>query len=310
MNGSALAILNPTSGGGHASWLWSRLRPALEARVPRLVVHETTGPGDAERRAAEWARSGETGAIIVVGGDGTIHETVNGLAGAGSPVPLGVIPTGTGNDFARNSGLPLDPELALARLWQGAGRRLDLGRLRFHEPAGTERSVVFLNSTSVGVSPAANRHARRLRPFLPGRLCFVTGGVVALLTAQRRRFMVTDASGIVYEGTALNITVANGVGFGGGMQISPDSSPWDGVLERVIIGRVGLGRALLGFSRVKHGAHIGMPEVTVTKTAGETTIESEEAPLHVEADGHDFLATGKIMVSIEAAAVRILGTEG
>ncbi len=307
MNGSALAILNPTSGRGRATGLWRRLRPALEAHFPRLVVYETTGPGDAEARAAEWARSGETAAIIVVGGDGTIHEAVNGLAGAGSPVPLGVIPAGTGNDFARNAGIPLDPELAIAKLGQGARRRLDLGRLSFHEPGGAERSVVFLNSTSVGVSPAANRHAQRLGRFLPGRLCYVTGGVVALLTEPRRRFTVTEAGGTVHEGSALNITVANGAGFGSGMRISPESSPWDGVLERVIIERVGLVRALLAFSRLRRGAHIGMPEVTVTKTAATTTIESAGSPLHVEADGHDFLAEGRITVSLEPGAIRVLG---
>ncbi len=307
LSGSALAILNPTSGSGRATRLWWRLRRALEAHFPRLAIYETKGPGDAERRASEWGRSGETGAIVVVGGDGTIHEVANGLVSAGSPVPLGVIPTGTGNDFARNAGISLDPELAVERLGQGSGGQLDLGRLSFHDPAGAERSMVFLNSVSVGVSPAANRLAQRLGPFLPGRLCYVTGGVLALLTEPRRRFTVTEAGRIVHEGKALNITIANGVGFGGGMRISPDSSPWDGVLERVIIGQVGLGRALLAFSRLRRGAHIGMRDVTVTKTAGATTIEAPGAPLHVEADGHDFVAGGRVLVSIEPGALKLLG---
>lgn len=295
-------ILNPTSGRGRATRLWWRLRRTLEVHFHHLVVHETTEPGDAGRRAAEWARSGQTGAIVVVGGDGTIHEVVNGIAGAGSLVPLGVIPTGTGNDFARNAGIPLDPDLAAERLGQGSGRQLDVGRLRFREPGGAERSVVFLNSTSVGVSPAANRHAQWLG--------YVTGGVVALLTEPRRRFTVTEAGRTIHDGKALNITIANGPEFGGGMRISPDSSPWDGVLERVIIGQVGLGRALLAFSRLRRGAHIGMREVTVTKTAGETTIESAGAPLHVEADGHDFVAGGRIVVSVEMGALRVLGVSG
>lgn len=309
MSGAVLAILNPTSGGGRATRHWWRLRRTIETHFPHLVVHETASTGDAARRAAEWGRSGETGAIVVVGGDGTIHEVVNALAVAGTPVPLGVIPSGTGNDFARNAGIPLDSDLAAERLVQGAGRRLDLGRLRFRQPDGIERSVVFVNSTSVGVSPAANRYAQRLAPFLPGRLCYVTGGVVALLTQPRRRFTVTEAGHAVHRGKTLNITIANGAEFGGGMRISPDSSAWDGVLERVIIGEVGLGRALLAFSRIRQGAHIGMREVTVAKLTGETTIEADGA-FPVEADGHDYVADGALTVSVEVGALRVLGVSG
>lgn len=309
MSGAVLAILNPTSGRGRATRHWWRLRRTIETHFPHLVVHETAGAGDAARRAAEWGRSGETGAIVVVGGDGTIHEVVNALAVADTPVPLGVIPSGTGNDFARNAGIPLDPDLAAERLVEGAGRRLDLGRLRFRQPDGEERNVVFVNSTSVGVSPAANRYAQRLGPFLPGRLCYVTGGVAALLTQPRRRFTVTEAGRTVHQGKTLNITIANGAEFGGGMRISPDSSPWDGMLERVIIGEVGLGRALLAFSRLRQGAHIGMSEVTVAKLTEATTIEADGA-FHVEADGHDYVSDGPLTVSVEVGALRVLGVDG
>ena len=298
MSGSALVILNPTSGRSRATRLWWRLRRALEVPFPHLVIHETTGPGDAGHRAAGWARTGETMAIIVVGGDGTLHEVTNGLVGAGSHGPLGVIPAGTGNDFARNAGIPLDPDLAIEHIAEGRERSLDLGRLRFSAPGGAARNVVFLNSTSVGVSPAANRHAQRLG--------YVAGGLLALLTEPRRQFTVSERGRVVHQGKALNITIANGAAFGGGMLISPDSSPWDGVLERVIIAPVGLGRALLAFSRLKRGAHIGMAEVSVTKAVEETTIEGD-GTLLVEADGHEFLAAGKITVTVEAGAIRVLG---
>lgn len=300
MSHAALVILNPVSGRGRATRLWWRLRRGLQVRFPHLVVYETTGPRDAGRRAAAWAEAGERGPILLMGGDGTLHEVVNELFRGRWNLPIGVIPSGTGNDFARNAGIPLDPDLAAGRLEEGSGKPLDLGRLSFRDRAGVERSVVFLNSTSVGVSPVANRHARRLG--------YVAGGVVALLTAPRRRFTVTEAGRIIHEGKTLNITVANGAGFGGGLRISPDSSPWDGVLERVIIGRIELGRALLAFARLRRGGHVGMREVSITRTAGTTVIEPEGALTQVEADGHDFLAAGRITVSVEAAAIRVLGT--
>lgn len=299
MSRAALVILNPVSGKSRALRLWRRIRRGLEVRFPHLVVYETTRRGDAGGRAAEWTRSGETGAIIVLGGDGTLHEVANALAAAGSAGPLGVIPTGTGNDFARNAGISLDPDVAAGRIAAGPGRLLDLGRLWFREREGEERSVLFLNSVSVGVSPAANRHAKWLG--------YMAGGVLALLTEPRRRFTVTEAGRTTHDGKAINITVANGPAFGGGMQISPDSSPWDGVVERVIIGPVGLVRALLAFRRIKQGAHVGMHNVTVTKTSAETMIESDAA-FHVEADGEDFLVEGRIIVSVAPGALRVLGS--
>lgn len=298
MSRAALVILNPVSGRSRATRHWWRLRRSLEVGFPHLVVHETVGPGDAERQAGEWARSGQPGAIVVMGGDGTIHEVVNGLASAGSRGPLGVIPSGTGDDFARNTGIPLDPDLAVERLMEIEERRLDLGRLAFRDLAGIERSVAFVNSTSVGASPAANRYAQRLG--------YVTGGVVALLTESVRRFTVSEAGRTVHDGKALNITVANGAAFGGGLLISPDSSPWDGVLERVVIGPLGLVRSLLAFSRLRRGAHIGMRDITVAAITEPTTIESEGA-FRVEADGHDYVADGRVTVSIEPGAVSVLG---
>ena len=298
MSRAALVILNPVSGKGRTTRLWWRLRRGVEQHFPHLMVHETTGPGDAARQAAIWAAAGEPGPILIVGGDGTIHEVVNGLFAGERNLPFGVIPSGTGNDFARNAGIPLDPGLAVERLGQASGRLLDLGRLHFRDPAGVERRVMFLNSTSVGVSPAGNRHAQWLG--------YTLGGIAALLSERRRRFTVSEGGRMVHEGKALNITMANGAGFGAGMRISPDSFPWDGVLERVIIGPIGLGRALLAFSRLRHGGHIGMAGISVTRAAGETTIETEGALL-VEADGHEFRAAGKITVSLEAGAIRVLG---
>ena len=101
---SVLAIINPVAGRGRAELRWRELRAA--ASDTALLDYRTTGPGDAARRAAEWARSAGAGPIIVIGGDGTVHETVNGLHSAGNLLPIAVLPAGTGNDFVLFS----DPE--------------------------------------------------------------------------------------------------------------------------------------------------------------------------------------------------------
>ena len=309
MSDAALVLLNPTAGRGRAGKLWSELSPRLKDRWPALRLHATTGPGDAERRVTEWAGQDGAGPIVVLGGDGTIHEAVNGMPAVGPP-PLAVIPAGTGNDVARNTGVPLDPWAAAELIGRTGPRLLDLGSLEFREPGGTLRRIGFVNSASMGVSPAANRHARTLRRILPGRLCYSVGGVVALLTAPRRRFEVGTGEPGDYEGRALNITFANGRGFGGGMRIAPGASPWDGRLDRVIIEEMGLFRSLLALTRLRSGGHVGMAEVAITRIAGVTRVGSPGPALQLEADGHDYRAEGPITVSIRPGALQLLNAAG
>ena len=306
MSGAALVLLNPAAGRGRAGKLWTEFSPLLQARWPRLQFHQTTGPGDAERRAAEWARQAEPGPIVVLGGDGTVHEAVNGPPVEGPMPPVGLIPAGTGNDVARNTGVPLNPAAAVDLIGRAGSRLLDLGALEFRDPGGTPRLVTFLNSVSMGVSPAANRHARALRRVFPGRLCYTLGGVVALLTAPRRRFELETTGGREFEGDALNITFANGRGFGGGMRIAPDASPWDGQLDRVIIGRLGLFRSLLALARLRGGGHRSMPEVHITRTAFQTRIRSPGTALDLEADGQDYPAAGPVTISVRPGALRLI----
>jgi diacylglycerol kinase (ATP) len=310
VNGAALVLLNPTAGRGRAGRLWTELSDLLKARWPALQLHETTGPGDAQRRAAEWARQAGPGPIVVLGGDGTVHEAVNGIPGEGPAPALAVIPAGTGNDVARNTGVPLEPRAAADLIGRIGPRLLDLGSLEFREPGGSLRRVTFLNSVSMGVSPAANRHAQALRRVLPGRLCYTIGGVVALLTAPRRRFALGTGDGMEFEGDALNITFANGRGFGGGMRIAPDASPWDGQLDRVIIGKLGLFRSLLALARLRGGGHAGMAEVQITRTATGTHISSPGPLLHLEADGHDYPAEGPVTVSVRPGALELINAAG
>ena len=309
MSGGALVLLNPISGRGRAGRLWRELSPRFMERWPALRLHETTGPGDAERQAAGWARLESAGPIVVVGGDGTVHEAVNGLPEEGPAPSVVVIPAGTGNDVARNAGIPLEPGAAADLIGRAEPRLLDLGQLEF--PAdGKIRRVAFLNSASMGVSPAANRHAQTLRRMLPGRLCYTAGGVLALLTAPRRRFEIRTGDRKEFEGGALNLTFANGRGFGGGMRIAPDATPWDGLLDQVLIGELGLFRALLALARLREGGHVRMPEVQITRTAGPTRVSSPGPALHLEADGHDYRVEGPLTIAIRPGALQLINSAG
>ncbi|HEV8355539.1 MAG TPA: diacylglycerol kinase family protein [Gemmatimonadales bacterium] len=320
----SLAIVNPVAGEGRGAAVWRLVEPAVRALFPELAVETTVALGHAEALGTAWARFNPGGVLLVLGGDGTVHEVVNGLAREGAGVTLGVLPAGTGNDFARNTGIPLEPVAAVVRLAfalrrapgggparheEGTGapvRRVDLGRVQFMEWGGESRTRVFLNSVSVGVGPRANRLAGRMRRFVPGRLRYAAGGVAALFSGSPERYRVTAGEQVRFAGEALNLTIANCACFGGGLRISPASSPDDGVLEQVVIGRLGLIRALLALGRLYAGTHVGMRGVSVTPVREALRIENGGGRMLVEADGQEFIAAGALTVEILPGALDLL----
>jgi diacylglycerol kinase family enzyme len=94
------------------------------------------------------------------------------------------------------------------------------------------------------------------------------------------------------------------------MRIAPEASPWDGQLDRVIIGEVGLLRSLLALARLRRGGHVRMPEVQVTRTAVTTQISSPGPALHLEADGHDYPVEGPVTVAIRPGALELINAAG
>jgi len=300
---NSLALVNPASSGGRGARVWSHIEPAIRESRPGLRVHLTRGHDDAEHVAREWAAGG--GALLfVIGGDGTLHEAVNGLATAGKleSVRVSVIPAGTGNDFARSTGIGVRN----APVLHAHEMRVDLGRMRFESPEGRPRERVFLNSTSVGLSVTGNAIAHRLRGKFPVAACYVLGGIGALLTERRsrRRILRLRVDGrLVYDGKALNITIANGETFGSGLPIAPGASVRDGVLDQVVVGDVGFWGAIRAFLKLMGGTHLELS--AVRQTGGRTAEIEVEGLISLEADGYMFEAAGPVSVEILPEALRL-----
>jgi diacylglycerol kinase (ATP) len=301
-----LAIVNPVAARGSALSTWRRVEAPLARIFPEITLHTTRARGDAERRSSEWARTHPEGTIIGVGGDGTIHEVVNGLLGESATARLGVIPAGTGNDFARNTGVPTDAGAALERLERGKPVPVDAGWIGFQRADGTSGTRVFANSASLGVSPRANQIARRVRRILPSWICYPLGGVLALLTTRAGDYTVRSGNRTLFSGRALNLTLANGACFGGGMRISPASSISDGVLDQVLIGDIGRIAALLALSRLYAGTHVRMRGISVSPFSERLRISRAEGPMLVETDGEDFEAVGDLSIAPMPGAIHLL----
>jgi diacylglycerol kinase (ATP) len=216
-----LFIINPAAGtGGEASALEARVR----ARWPDAVWVETSGPGEAERLAKGAA---DHPIIVAAGGDGTINEVVNGIAGKNS-CALAILPLGTGNDLARSLGIPTDAASALDLIDPTLARPIDLVRFM----AGVARW--FINVSAGGFSGAVDEKLTSEMKQTWGPLAYLRCAIAALpeLTAHDTELVLDNSETLFID--ACNIVVANGRYVAGGIPIAPDALLDDGMLDVLI----------------------------------------------------------------------------
>jgi diacylglycerol kinase (ATP) len=246
-----VVILNPASNHGRAARLRSLIERALMNRRGELVL--TQKPGDATRLAEEAARARRS--VVVVGGDGAIHEAGNGLLRAGAPVPLGVVPAGSGNDYAlRVARMPADPIAALEIALTAEPERVDAGQIN---------DGYFLNAIGVGIDANCTATAERLKRYgLTGRALYMTAALNEVLFNYNRcptlaaKFDDDPATQRVYAVVAMSI----GPTYGGGFKINPDADPQDGLFDVCAIDKPKQLRALRLLPMVERGQHVGQPE--------------------------------------------------
>ena len=203
-----------------------------------------------------------------------MHEVANGLLAAGADTALGVVPIGSGNDFAKLVGVYRhDPVRAVARLVTAATRRFDAGRV-FDE--------WFVNSMGFGFGPAVVR-TRNAMPGLRGFLSYLVPVVRTFATFRPPLFEVR-AEGFRERGNMMMVEVCNGTTAGGSYRFAPDADPGDGRLDVCLIRKVSVPRFLLALPRVMRGTHGRMREVALFQ-ARELVIRSPDAPLVLHLDG-------------------------
>lgn len=281
----AHVILNPAAGRGAARRVESTVARAFRAQGWAVDVVRTERPGHAQELAAQAARQGAKH-VVAVGGDGTVHEVANGLLCSESDAALGVVPFGSGNDFAKLVGLyGHNPLRAVARLVTARSCRFDAGRVRAGRGAGAgagAESEWFVNSVGFGFAPAVVQTRNRM-PHLRGFLSYL---VPVVRTFFRFRPVVFDvaAPGFREHGYMMMIEVCNGTTAGGSYRFAPDADPADGKLDVCLIRQVSLPRFLLAIPRVMRGTHVKMREVAMIRTA-KIVIRSPEQPLILHLDG-------------------------
>lgn len=271
-----LAIGNAAAGSSGEEALAAAM-VALRARADvELVV-----PADVDELRAALEVVGER-RVAVLGGDGSVHATVNALVDLGMLErvgPIAVIPLGTGNDIARAVGIPLEPAEAVEAVLDGVPHALDLLR--------DDDGKIAVNAVHVGVgAEAAARVGDAKGPL--GEAAYALGAVRAGATEGSWRLRVTVDGSVLHDGSEPVLMVALGLGstIGGGAPVTPDASPEDGVAEVVVsaatgpLARVGYGLAML------RGDHVERDDV-LTASGRVVTVEAVDADnaFRTNADG-------------------------
>ena len=263
-----LLLVNPSSGGGRARKLLPRAQAALADNGidHRVVLTQNIAHGREEAREA--AARGQP--VIVMSGDGLIGQVGGELAGTGTP--MGIIPGGRGNDFARIIGIPDEVEKAAGVIAGGTSREVDVGEVN------GER---FLCIASCGFDSEANRIANEAKR-VTGSLVYAYAAIRALAAWKPATFTLT-LDGERIQVTGYTIAAGNSKAYGGGMMIAPDAELDDGLLEVVSIGHVSKARFVQALPDVFSGTHVKRPEVKVRRCK-ELLIEADR-PFSVYADG-------------------------
>lgn len=298
MTSDDIAVLvNPRAGRGrHRGLLPGVLeRLGTSGRTVRLLSADS---GEAAEKACHRAVAEGLGALVAVGGDGTLHRAVQSVAG--TPVGFGVVPAGTGNDFAVCAGVPADPMAAASAIADavrsGRSTAVDLARIT------TARGDVrwFGAVLAAGFDAIVNERANRMRwPRGPRRYDLAI--LLELARLQPRRYRL-ELDGVDRSFTGVLVAIGNCRSYGGGMLICPDADPTDGLLDVVVAAPLGRGGLARLKPRLRRGTHVRDPRISSYR-AREVRIGAPDIIGY--ADG-ERVAALPLVVSCEPGAVRLL----
>jgi diacylglycerol kinase (ATP) len=301
-----LIIVNPIAGNGRAHGLTPRIEAWLRERGVTARLMETRERGHAERLAAAAGDLGHQ-RVVVVGGDGTIQEVINGLLADGRSSndvrpSLGLVPGGTGNDLVRDLLLPLEPLAALSVALGEMTRAIDIGRAT--NGAGEVRHFHAAGGVGFDAKVAHTMYGHRL-PWQKGRIGYFLSTFVELMRFRNRAISVQadDGAGTTTsERVCLLVAFANGAFYGGGMQICPGAEIGDGMLDICLAGDLSRWEALRLLPGIYRGAHVGHPKVEFLRVSAVTFGGDSSTLAHL--DGEPFGAL-PVAVSVVPHALRV-----
>ena len=278
-------ILNPMADMRNAWRVANDLRPMV-MEYGNADWSGTVYPTHATELAKQATEEGYE-RIIAMGGDGTVHEVVNGIMQAPPerrPI-LGVVPVGSGNDFAHAIGIPLQPERALACALADQPSNVDLGVMTDEHG----RKEYFDNTLGIGFDAVVTIRSHKL-PIVRGFLMYLTAVIQTIILNHDPALMELEIDGKPLEQKNLLLTVCNGPREGGGFRIAPEAKLDDGVLHYAMIRDVSRAMMFRLLPEVMRGTHGNFRQVTLG-TCRQLSVRADH-PMYIHADGEIYTSFG------------------
>ncbi|MDH3216508.1 MAG: diacylglycerol kinase family lipid kinase [Candidatus Krumholzibacteria bacterium] len=266
-------IANPRAGRGRAQSLINALHEDSSSLHCDISIEPTRGPGDGSRLARELSKSADV--IGIVGGDGTVHEVVNGLMP--NPIPIVIFPAGTGNDYASLFRCPKNIKELAAILKNGQGARVDVLDL------GDQFCV---NCVGMGFEGLVNRRSREIKR-IRGSLLYLVAVFKTLSSLACPRFKISTPDGVRIEGEKLLVSIGNGNRTGGAFYLTPNAVPDDGLVDVCLVDAMNWLRVLRLLPLSLRGSHVKRPEVRIVRAASLEIETDPEFPMHVDGETVD-----------------------
>ncbi len=274
-------IVNPRAANGRAGEAWPELEKRFRERLPRFDAFITERPWHAATLTRNALRSGCT-RIVSVGGDGTHHEVLNGFFDDYLPVnpaaSLAIYPHGTGSDLARTLDLR-DRSDALAHLNSAHTTKVDIGRVTFSpSDEGRQQVQYFLNVADFGIGGAVVERVNRESKFFGPFLTFLGAALRALATFHNPlvRLQIDDE---ILEQRTVNVIIANGRYYGGGIHVARDARLNSGTFEVYVLGDIGFWKAVVNLPRFYTGSYVKRADLVRRFSATRVVADSSERVL-------------------------------
>jgi YegS/Rv2252/BmrU family lipid kinase len=299
------AIVNPNAGNGKGHKDWDLIAGFMKKEQLTFTVKFTESKGHAIILSREAVRAGSRN-ILVVGGDGTLNEVVNGIfttdSCATTDILLALIPVGTGNDWGRMFGIPLDYEKAVRIISENNQMLHDIGIIRYHN-GEEKRQRYFINIAGLGFeSVVVKRTNYQKDRGHSGKAIYFYNLLMSLLTYKNSRAeIIADGKAMVAD--IFSINVGNGRYCGGGMRQTPDALPDDGLLDVTVIKGIGKIEIIRSLKMLYDGTILRHPKIDGYKCKNLKV--SSEALMLAEADGES-LGHTPAEFSILPASIRIV----
>jgi len=264
-----LFIVNPTAGKGKALKLIPKIESFFKENDYKITITQRIGHGEEIARNA--LDNGFTH-IISVGGDGTVFEVLNGVKEKG--LILGILPAGTGNDFARTIQLPKDINSIFHRILKGKTKRIDIGKIN---------NKYFINVVSIGIDAEIVKETEKIKGFVPKSMAYILGVFFTLAKYKHKRVEIF-IDGKSYRRDIQLIAIGNGKYYGGGMKITPMAEVDDGYFDICIVNKISKLKLAALLPTVFKGQHTRIKDVQILRGKDVKVLSQE--PLLINADGN------------------------